>query len=89
MKQHNYIKEYYSKIDSGEIIAGKRIKQVYKALVEELDHPIDNWIFDIKKANEPIEFIETYCKNSKGKWMGKPVRLLLWQKALLQAIYGL
>ena len=88
MKQHNYIREYYSKIDSGEIIAGKRIKQVYKALVEELDHPILNWIFDIEKANEPIDFIETYCKNSKGKWMGKPVKLLLWQKAFLQAIYG-
>jgi phage terminase large subunit-like protein len=84
----NYIKEYYSKIKNGEIIVGKRIKQVYKKLVYELDHPIDNWIFDIDLATKPIIFIETFCKNSKGQWMGKPVQLLLWQKAILQAIFG-
>jgi phage terminase large subunit-like protein len=88
MKKHNYIREYYDKIQGGEIIACKRIKQIYKALVEELDNPVSNWIFDIEKANEPIWFIETFCKNSKGKWMGKNVKLLLWQKAAISAIFG-
>ncbi len=84
----NYIKEYYSKIESGEIIVGKRIKQLYSKLIYEIDHPIDNWVFDIEFASRPITFIETFCRNSKGQWMGKPVTLLLWQKACLQAIYG-
>ncbi|HBC31625.1 MAG TPA: terminase large subunit [Clostridiales bacterium] len=85
---HNYIQEYFEKINSGEIIAGKWIKLVYKKLNDELHHPINPWVFDIKKANAPIDFVETFCRNSKGRWMGKPVRLLLWQKALLQAVYG-
>lgn len=88
MKQRNYIQEYYDAIQSGKIIAGKRIQQVYKALVDELNNPVNNWIFDADKANEPIWFVETFCKNSKGKWMGKPVRLLLWQKAAISAIFG-
>jgi len=88
LPKHNYIREYWEKIENGEIIAGKWIRLIYQELNDELDHPISNWIFDIDKANEPIDFIQTFCKNSKGKWMGQPVRLLLWQKALLQAIYG-
>ena len=58
----NYIQEYYSKIDSGEIIAGKRIKQVYKKLAEELDHPVDNWIFDIEKANQRSNLLKHTVK---------------------------
>ena len=44
--------------------------------------------FDIKKANRPIEFIEKFCKHSKGQWAGKPVILDLWQKAMIQSIFG-
>ena len=41
-----YIEEYYNKIVSGEIVACKRIKQVYKKLVDDIHNPKDNWIFD-------------------------------------------
>lgn len=87
----NYIREYYEKICSGEINACKRIKQQYKYLVDELDNPNmlgDNWIFDIDRATDPIEFIETFCMQSKGKNIGKPVKLELFQKAKIQAVYG-
>mgnify|MGYP001143954807 FL=1 len=97
-----YIEEYYNKISSGEIIACKKIKAVYKKLVNDLKKPKKvsflnkitdeieehTYIFDEKKANRPIQFIEKYCKHSKGKWAGKPVILELWQKAHIQALYG-
>lgn len=97
-----YIEEYYNKISSGEIIACKKIKAVYKKLVNDLKKPKTvsflnkitdeieehTYIFDEKKANRPIQFIEKYCKHSKGKWAGKPVVLELWQKAHIQALYG-
>ncbi len=88
MNQQNYILEYWEKIQTGEIVACKRLKQQYQKLVEELEHPRDPWVFDIEKANRPIEFIERFCKHSKGKWAGKPVRLELFQKAKIQAVYG-
>lgn len=84
----NYIREYWNKIQSGEIVACKRLIQQYQKLIDELDNPRDPWVFDLEKANKPIEFIERFCKHSKGKWIGKPIRLELFQKAKIQAVYG-
>lgn len=97
-----YIEEYYNKILSGEIIVCKKIKAVYKKLVNDLKKPKTisffnkitdeteehTYIYDEKKANRPIQYIERYCKHSKGRWAGKSVVLELWQKAHIQALYG-
>ncbi|MFZ5816292.1 MAG: terminase large subunit [Bacillota bacterium] len=88
MGQPNYIREYWAKIQSGEIAACKRLRQQYQKLIDELDHPRDPWVFDLDRANQPIEFIENFCRHSKGRWLGQPVQLELFQKAKLQAIYG-
>lgn len=84
----NYIRQYWAKIQSGESAVCKRLKQQYQKLIDELDNPRDPWVFDIEKANRPIEFIERFCRHSKGKWLGQPVKLELFQKAKLQAIFG-
>lgn len=86
--QINYIREYYSKILNNEIIVSKKIRKLYKKLVNELDNPKEPWNFDIELATKPITFIESFCKHSKGKWMGKPIKLELFQKAMIQSIYG-
>lgn len=88
MSRTNYILEYWNKIQSGEIVACKRLIQQYQKLVDELNKPRDPWVFDIEKATRPIEFIETFCRHSKGKWIGQPMRLELFQKAKIQAVYG-
>ena len=84
----NYIVEYWNRIQSEEIPVCKRLKQQYQKLIEELDNPREPWVFDLEKASRPIEFIEKFCRHSKGKWIGKPLNLELFQKALIQAIYG-
>ena len=84
----NHILEYWKKIESGEIQACRRLKQQYQKIINEINHPREPWIFDIEKANRPIEFIERFCKHSKGKWIGKGVTLELFQKAKMQAVYG-
>lgn len=83
----NYILEYHNKIKSGEIVACKRIKQVYEKLVDDLNIPKGNWIFDEEFANKPIEFIETFCKQAQGN-LGQSFKLQLFQKAKLQAVFG-
>jgi phage terminase large subunit-like protein len=35
-----------------------------------------------------IEFIETFCCHTKGKWFGKPFKLLAWQRRLIRLLYG-
>ena len=97
----NYIKEYYKKIKTGAIIAPKKVKIVYERLVNDIDNPRvveiyyektqktekHNYIFDNFIAIEAIEFIETFCKHSKGKVAGQPFILELWQKAFVSAIF--
>lgn len=84
-----YIEEYYNKIMSGEIVACKRIKQVYSMLVDKLHHPekYEPWVFDEECANDSIEFIETFCKQAQGD-LGAPLELMLFQKAKHQAVFG-
>lgn len=84
-----YIEEYYEKIMSGEINACNRIKQVYSLLVDKIRNPdkYDPWVFDEELANRPIEFIETFIKQSQGD-LGACLKLELFQKAKHQAVFG-
>ena len=84
----NYIRDYWAKMQAGEIAACKRLLTQYQKLIHDLDSPRPPWVFDLDKASRPIEFIERFCRHSKGRWIGQPVRLELFQKAKLQAIFG-
>lgn len=87
----NYVKEYYSQIASGEIIACEEIKSIYKRLVEEMNLGTDDsfpFYFSENVGNHAIEFIETFCKHYQGEHAGKKVRLELFQKAFIQALFG-
>jgi phage terminase large subunit-like protein len=83
----NYIIEYNKKIHSGEIVTSNRVKKIYEKLVNEIDNPSE-WHFDSDRANKPIEFIEQFCRHSKGEWIGQPIQLDLFQKAYIQALFG-
>lgn len=81
-----YIEEYYDAIMSGDINACKRIKQVYSMLYKQLKHP-GKYVYDNDLANLPIEFIERFCKQAQGV-AGRPLELMLFQKAKFQAVFG-
>ncbi|WP_404352899.1 terminase large subunit [Caproicibacterium sp. XB2] len=54
----------------------------------EIEHQAGRYIFDEEKANRPIEFIERFCRHSKGEWAGQTVKLGLFQKAFIAALFG-
>lgn len=83
----NYIVEYYNKIKSGECIVSARVRKLYEKLMHDLEEP-GQYIFDPEQAERPIQFIERFCKHSKGEWAGKPVKLELFQKAFISALFG-
>lgn len=101
-KTTTYIEEYYNWMQENPARVNEKIKTTYKKLVEDLNKPrtvsffnkltgeqeTHTYIFDLAKGRKPIEFIEKFCKHSKGKWAGKPVILELWQKAFIEALYG-
>lgn len=97
-----YIEEYYDWICKNPDKVCKKIKTIYSRLVEDIKTPKEvsffnkstnetethTYIFDIVKAHRPINFIERICKQSKGKWSGKPLKLELFQKAFIEALFG-
>lgn len=83
----NFILEYWKGIESGKYTVSKRVYRQYKKLVDDIRNP-GKFIFDEARANKPIEFIEKFCKHSKGEWAGKPVILELFQKAYISALFG-
>lgn len=86
---HNPVIDYYNKIVSGEILVSHKVRETYKELVRKIHDPKCRYKYDAKKANKAIEFVENFCKHSKGEWSGKPIFLELWQKALLAATFGM
>lgn len=83
----NPVREYWQQIQGG-LVVSKKIRAVYKKLVQDMDNPECIWEYNERRANHAILFIETYCRHSKGKQGGKPLILELWQKAAIAAIFG-
>lgn len=86
----NPIIEYNNKIQNKEIITSLKVKRVYQEIVENIiNNPLSEYEYNEKKANHAIDFIEKFCKHSKGAMGGKPFILELWQKALVAAMFGI
>lgn len=84
---YNPILEYWEKIENGEETVSNKIYRTYKKLVNDIKNP-GEYFYSPKRGNHILEFAENYCRHSKGKFGGKPVRLELWEKAHLAAIFG-
>ena len=83
---NTYIQDYRKAIRSGEIIAGRE-------LIDELDNLLrdmtdDRYIFDTTDADQRIDFMEHCIRLTKSPFYGKPMKLLLWQKAFITAVYS-
>lgn len=81
------IRRYWEAINSGQEVVSSKIRKTYRKLVYDLDHPGD-YFYSSQRANHILEFAENFCRHSKGKFGGKHVRLELWEKAMLAAVFG-
>ena len=80
----NKIKKEYDKL-AKEVKTPKKVS-FYNAITKETE--THTYVFDEAKGKRPIEFIEKFLKQSKGKWNGKPLKLELFQKAMIEAAFG-
>lgn len=87
MDKNNYIYAYYQQIKDGSVLVGKFIRLLYDYLVKGLQKKL--FFYDAKKANAAIEWIETHCFHTEGPLAPGPLKLELWQKAMLSAIFGI
>lgn len=89
----NYIFQYYDairRIKRGEKVegvrgAGQLIHDIFRILTDGIMS--GEYIFDGKKADKAIQFIENFCHHSEGR--ADLLKLELWQKAVVSAIFGI
>lgn len=89
MKSRNPIEEYWEWMNENRIKVSTKIYKTYEYIINFLKDPESEWEYDDSKANHAINFIERFCKHSKGKMGGKPFILETWQKAKVAATFGI
>ena len=83
----NYILEYYQAITDGSVTVGHWIREWYRQIIEGLQ--AKRYIFNQKKANMVIRFIQTFCRHHEGPLAPGRIKLELWQKAMISVIFGI
>lgn len=81
----NWITEYNREITTGRVRVGKWVRLLYWILTQGIIS--GRYLYDAGKADRAITFIESYCRHSKGR--SDLLKLELWQKALVSAIFGI
>lgn len=84
----NWPREYLKAIQEGREAVSHKVQTVYEREVKWMDDPDLPFYFDEAAGQRPIDFIERFCKHSKGKWGKQPVELELFQKAKIQLVFG-
>lgn len=83
----NYILAYYQQISDGRITVGKWIRLIYEYIIKGIEQK--EFVFDNKKANHVIEWIEKHCFHVEGELAPANLKLELWEKAFISCIYGI
>lgn len=83
----NWIYTYYQGIKNGTYLTGRFVTLLYEYLIKGLQEK--QFFFDGNKANAAISWIETHCFHTEGPLAPGSLRLEVWQKAMLSAIFGI
>lgn len=84
----NPIREYWEKIENGDVVVCEKIKRTFRKLNADLENKASVYYYSESRGKHVIDFAERFCRHSKGKYGGQLVRLELWEKAILAAIFG-
>ena len=81
---------YAEDVTKGKVLSGKKRIQACQRFIDELERSDSDssfpWVFDIKKANHPVEFIEKFLIPTKGNY--ERTELLPWQHFVEANMYG-
>lgn len=83
----SYIRAYWQEIQSGKALVGYYVKRQMQMLLADLDNP--DLQIDLSESEKRIRFIERECRHSEAPFAGKPFLLMLWQKAVVEAIFAI
>ena len=82
----SWLLEYREAIRRGEIIAGNELITELDNLINDMDDP--RYIYDTTDADIRINFMQGCIRLTKSPFYNKPMKLMLWQKAFIEALYS-
>lgn len=83
---NSYLLEYRERIACGEIIVGQELWQELENLKEDISN--DRYYYDTEDALLRMDFMSNCVRLTKSPYYNKPMVLMLWQQALIEAIYS-
>ena len=78
------LQKYYEQVVDGEIIVGQELRQELEKLIQDLD----SYRYDTTEADIRMDFMEHCVRLTKSPFYGKPMILMQWQKAFIEALYS-
>ena len=81
-----YLLEYKERCEAGEFIIGQELWQELRNLAEDLKN--DRYEYDRYAALLRMDFMENCVRLTKSPYYNKPMVLMLWQKAFIEAAYS-
>lgn len=83
---NSFLLEYHARIESGEIIVGRELWAELERLREDILS--EAYIYDTDDALLRMDFMENCIRLTKSPYYNKPMVLMLWQKAFIEAVYS-
>ena len=83
---NSFLLEYKERIGVGEIIAGEELWQELENLAEDFHN--DEYYYNTDAARLRMDFMEGCIRLTKSPFYGKPMKLMLWQKAFIETLYS-
>lgn len=83
---NSFLLEYQARIESGEIVAGRELITELNRLKEDI--ATDAYTYNTNDALLRMDFMEKCVRLTKSPYYNKPMVLMLWQKAFIEAVYS-
>lgn len=83
---NSFLLEYRARAETGEILIGQELWQELDNLYNDMKS--DEYYYDTESANLRMDFMENCIRLTKSPFYNKPMKLMLWQKAWIEALYS-
>lgn len=83
---NSFLLEYHARIECGEILVGQELWLELENLREDFYN--DAYFYNTDDAMERMHFMENCVRLTKSPFYNKPMVLMLWQKAFIEAVYS-
>jgi phage terminase large subunit-like protein len=83
---NSHLLKYRAMAETGEVLIGQELWMELDNLAE--DFHDDRYIYNTEDADLRMDFMENCVRLTKSPYYNKPMKLMEWQKALIEAMYS-